>query len=228
MSRLSAIIIASILAATGAASAEPAARTVQVTGTAASRALPDIVVWRVQLSDTHVDMVKAKLISDEKAKAVLAIKKDLGAAADDIQLCQVRISRDTDNIGRFTGYTVSRDITLRMTQMADFDRWLKLLTGATEMELSYSLDSSKTDALMDRARRDALAAAKAKAKLSVELLGGKLGAVQTIRIQSTQSPRQHYGASSGGFGGGADVISGTMAPSAIEVRFTVDVSFAIN
>lgn len=227
MSRFSALSLLLIVAFLPVPSpAEPATRSVNVTGSAASRALPDVVVWRIQLTDMHADMLQAKNKSDAKTKAVMAVRSKLGLSGQDLQLCQVQISRETDRQDRFTGFKVTRDITVRMTDMSRFDHWLSTLAGAAEMELSYSLDSSKVEALTTQARNDALAAAKRKAKLSVEALGGQLGAVQSINVQSTQSPRQHYGANT--HGSGADVISGTLAPSAIEVRFTVAVSFAIN
>lgn len=53
------------------------------------------------------------------------------------------------------------------------------------------------------------------------------GAVQQTVVETTQSPRQHYSANTR-FGSGSEVVRGTLAPSAIEVSFTVKVSFAIN
>ena len=105
------------------------------------------------------------------------------------------------------------------------------LVAASDVEVSYSLESSEYHALRTKTRLDAVKAARKKATEMTELLGGKLG-----RVLRIAEPRESYGSSS--FNNSnfissvprqaePDEAPGTFAPGAIEVKVSIEVAFEI-
>src|SRR5882724_1633429 len=53
-------------------------RSISVSGTAVSHTQPDVIVWTLEISDSDKDMLAAKRSNDQRAKAILGLRKDLG------------------------------------------------------------------------------------------------------------------------------------------------------
>ena len=89
-------------------------RTISVSGTAATRTVPDTIVWRISLNETDKILVDAKNRSDEKMKSVLALVNELDVSTENVQTGRLRISReyDRDERGReldFKHFAVNSD-----------------------------------------------------------------------------------------------------------------------
>lgn len=60
-------------------------RTISVSGTAITRTSPDVIVWTLQISDSDKNMLVAKRSNDERVKAILGLRKDLGLKEGDLE-----------------------------------------------------------------------------------------------------------------------------------------------
>ena len=158
--------------------------------------------------------------------------------ARDIQTGQLRIRRvfERDSHGHetvFKHFAIAREISIKQRDVSRFDRFLTRFVSNAEVELDFSFDSSRRLELREETRLAAVQAARAKAEAMTEALGARLGEVLTIDEV----------ASSGGLWSGsyhtnfdrpdpasrapADLTGGTFAPGAIEVKISVEISFAI-
>jgi len=209
-------------------------RSISVSGTALLKAAPDQVVWHIQLSDFDKDMRKAKQRSDEKVKAVLALRKPLGIGPHDLDTGQLRISREYERgqhgqRGAFKHYRVSRSVTIRQKDLKRFDEYLDKLIASSEMEVSFSFESSQIHKLRADARLKAMAEAKKKAAAMADVVGAKLGKVLVI---NEHSPKRSYFSpmSNAAFSHSAppvDAASDRFVPGAISVQVSVYVMFEL-
>jgi len=217
--------------------AQDAPRSVKVTGTAVAKVKPDTVVWTVSVTNTDANLKLARDANDERVRNVLALRDKLEIDAKDVQTGNLRIQkvfeRDrSGNQGAFRHYSFQRTIVLRQRDTAKFDDVLQNLTGAENVEISYSLESADFHKVRRETRLRAVKVAKEKASEMTSLLGAKLGHVVTI--DETSAGRDSWRgspASNIAFSSGApaqpDDVEGTFAPGSIEIRVSVDIRFAI-
>ena len=210
-------------------------RTVSVTGTVETKVAPDMVVWRISLSDTDVDLSKAKAASDAKVKAIIALREKLGIKDGDLQTGTMSIRKEyhEDDRGRrkdFKHFNVYRSITIRQRDLKRFDEYIDAFVASAEMEVSFGFQSSKIHEVRADTRLEALRIAKNKAKDLAEVGGAKLGKVLTIdehgsnesqrwsnyHMQNAIRPIRNPG---------TDQSSGTFIPGAIDVKVTIYATF---
>ena len=122
-------------------------RTISVSGTAVTNTKPDTIVWRITISDYDREPSRAKESSDEKLKAVLALREALGIKPGDLETGHLRIEReyDRDERGRrtdFKHYAVIRSVTIRQRDLDRFDEYFSKLVSSAEMEVRVSFESS--------------------------------------------------------------------------------------
>ena len=159
--------VAMLLMASGTLLADqtPPPRSISVTGTAVTKIAPDRVVWQIQLTDFDKDMRKAKQSNDAKVEAVLGLRKKLKIAEHNIETGQLSITREYERgqygrRGAFRHYRVSRNVTIRQTDLKRFDEFLDQLVASSEMEISFRFESSRIHDIRAQTRLDALKAAQ--------------------------------------------------------------------
>jgi uncharacterized protein YggE len=235
--RLSWMIVGTLLVAStsaGAAGAQPA-RTISVSGTAVVKTAPDQVVWRIELADFDKDMRRAKQSNDTKVKAVLDLRRKLDIDERDIETGHLSINREYERgqygqQGAFKHYAVRRTVTFRQADLTRFDEFLDELVATSEMEVSFSFESSKIHEVRAETRLKALKAANEKAAAMAGVLGARLGPVLTI---SEHSPDRPFASpmSNAAFVHSpppVDVATDRFVPGAINVQISVYATFELN
>ena len=240
-----AIAVLSILALMPLVSAEKRSeespRTISVSGTAETKMAPDMVIWRIELSDENKILSEAKKQNDEKIESVLSLRKKLGVGEGDVETGSVRVSREYEhdergNRGAFRGFSVRRSVTIRERDLKKFDEFLDSLVLSAEMEVSFNFESSKLQDVRADTRLKAVRIAREKAAAMAEAAGAKLGKVLTIDERPPQ-PRGWLESSGGGFGAAngifvsstpsADLTTDRFVPGALSVQITVYTTFEL-
>lgn len=233
------VIAAALPCGTACADEEAVERKVSVWGTAVTRVVPDIVLWRLTITDTDRNLEKAKSRSDEKLTALLGLREELGVDPKDLQTGQLEISREYDrdrhgNVTSFKHFRVRRGITLRQRDLARFDEYLARFVANADVELDFSFDTSRRLELRHQTRLEAVRIARTKAEAMTGALGARLGDVLTIDESAGSSGWRSFETNFSNTesddrpGAGAeDAVAGTFAPGSIEVRISVHVAFAI-
>jgi uncharacterized protein YggE len=210
-------------------------RHVSVTGTSVARVQPDTVVWHITVKRANRDLAKAQGDCDEGVKKVLAMRAELKLKPEEAQTGYLSIEKvyDRDRAGNqvsFRHFEAVRTIKLRQRDTSQFDAVLARLVDASDVEVSYQLESSDYHKLRAQTRLEAVKAAREKATAMTELLGAKLGRV--LRISEPKEASSHYSiASNSAFvaprQAEPDQAPGTFAPGAIEIRVSIEVDFEI-
>ena len=161
-------------------------RTVTMTGDAVVRTAPDLanVVVRLKHEDASEDVARQAL-SAPTAK-VLQLLAAAGVLPADLRTDEPRLTPkyalsprglQTD---RVIGWTATRTITICVHDLAKLSKLLEQAAAGGAVVDSIVYDTSDLPALKERARQLAARAARAKAVMLVEELGGHLGLPRTI------------------------------------------------
>ncbi len=219
------------------ASADEPTPMVTVTGTAVVRTVPDVIVWKIETEDNDPELAKAKKASDDKLRAILGLREELGIKVEDVQTgyLSVRKIYERDRQGNrreFKHFTVTRKVTIKQRDLKRFDEYLGKLLASAEMEVQFSFESSRYHELRSKTRLQAVSAAKKKAAAMVEALDAKLGKVHTIEEPEPSGYLGQNWASNMAYvnpesPSPEDSAGGTFAPGAIEIKVSVRVAFAI-
>jgi uncharacterized protein YggE len=219
------------------ASAKPE-RTISVMGTALTRAVPDTVVWHITTGAANPSLISAKSESDRKMKSILSTARALGVAPADMQTGYLSVNREYEH-GKFTRsrtfkqFRVAREITIKERDISRFDTFLAKLIEASDMEVHYTLESSKLTEFRDQTRLDAVVTARKKANAMAGALGAELGQVLTITERSLQG--SHLNATTNtvtwndnkGSSYEMEANTTTFAPGTIEVKVSVATVFQL-
>ena len=239
MMRIPAITACLLLLFTTPALAEPDGplRMISVTGTVETQVAPDMVVWRINLSDTHADLSEAKAASDKNVKAIIALRKKLDIAEGDLQTGTMSIRKEyhEDDRGRrldFKQFRVYRSITIRQRDLSRFDEFIDAFVASADLEVSFSYQYSKIHETRAETRLEALKIAKEKAAALAEVGGAKLGKVLTINEHGQgDTHRWHNQFTQNAVvpvrPPGVDQSSATFIPGAIDVKMTVYATFEL-
>lgn len=190
--RLAALALALALAATPAL-ADDALRQITVVGSAEAEAVPDLATITAGV-ETRADTAADALARNSEAMtAVLAALDAAGVVRRDVQTSQLSINpiyepyteggRETQ---RVAGYEAANMVTIRVRDVARLGETVDEVTksGANRI-FGIAFDVSEPGAVLDAARREAVADARARAELFAEAAGVKLGPV--ISIAETQN-----------------------------------------
>jgi hypothetical protein len=224
-----------ILAAPPLVAQDGAGRSISVSGTAETKTAPDLIVWRVNLSDADKNLTTAKVQSDTKVRSVLALRVKLGIGEGDLETGHVSVRREYERDqhgqrGDFKHFVVSRSVTIRQRDLKRFDEILDALVSSAEMEVDFSFESSRIHEVRTETRLRAVRAAKDKAAAMVEAVGAELGRVLTLnehRQGDQWRSRMSNNLSFVDSTPSVDVASETFLPGAIVERITVYASFEI-
>ena len=211
-------------------------RSISVSGTAETHTAPDLVVWRISLTDTGVNLLAAKALSDQKVAAVLALREGLGIAEGDIETGHVSVRREYERgqhgqRGDFKHFAVSRSVTIRQRDLKRFDEFLDALVSSAEMEVNFDYEASRMHEVRAETRIRAVRAARHKAVAMAAVADEKIGRALTIN-EHGQGDRWGGSAVSNTFVAvhsrpSVDTASERSVPGAIPVRVTVYATFEL-
>ncbi|MDP6357972.1 MAG: SIMPL domain-containing protein, partial [Planctomycetota bacterium] len=90
------VLVSNLLVWGPGAAGEPqgTVRSISVTGTVETKTAPDLIVWRVSLTDTGKDLRAAKATNDEKVRSVIALREKLGIEEGDLETGHLSIRRE--------------------------------------------------------------------------------------------------------------------------------------
>ncbi len=223
-------------AATPGALDPPLERTISVTGTAVTHTVPDIVVWHVTTTSEHRDLGRAKEDSDGQMKALLATARELGVEDKDMQTGYLSVAKEYDhdhygNQGAFKQFRVTRQITIKERDTSQFDAFLTGLIRSADMEVRYTLESSRIHEIRAETRLKSVALAREKAQAMASELGANIGDVMLVEEQSDwgYGPMlaNNWSWDDRGDTAAIDATDGTFAPGSIEVRVSVGTTFEL-
>lgn len=169
-----------LLALTVVAVAEPIEHQVTVKGEATVRVPPDFVIIDLAVAVEGADVERLKLEVDDKARRLLEVAARLQIPAADVKSSGVRVSRefetDRNDNDVFKGYSVGRDMEIKLRKIADYELLAQALVDAG-MEQVDSIQVGVDDE--SKLRNPALAAAakdaRSKAAAVSEALGIRIG-----------------------------------------------------
>jgi len=204
-------------------------RHISVAGTAEVLVDPDTATIRIGVDSRNAAARQAVAVNHEAVSRVVAIAKEMGVVADDIQNDYVslrRVTEQTKGVKR-VGFEASETLSIKLHTLERYSELMRALVEAGGNRIdSVDFTSSKVSAQRDTARRMAFQAAKRKAELLAKEASVTLGEVCTV-----QESAGEYG-----WTGGSPVVnvvtkSGSSedynTSGKIAVSATVSVMFAI-
>ena len=179
------------------ASADTAAetpRTITVNGQGEASAAPDMAILSIGVQSEGATAAEALRQNSADMSSAIATLKDLGVEDRDLQTSGLSINPRYDyqsnrNVRRLIGYTASNTLTVKLRDLDNAGGVIDaaVQSGANSIGgISFTFSNPKP--LMDTARRNAVADARAKAELLTEAAGVNLGQVITIQGGHTSSP----------------------------------------
>ena len=176
-------------------------RRITTSGAAEVRVVPSRVVLTFGVETFDPELAVAKRDNDSKASAVIALAKELGVAAKDVQTDYIFVEPvyegyDERRAGKFLHYLVRKTIVVLLRDTTKFENILSgaLERGATHvLRVRFEVDNLKQH--RDKARSDAIRAARDKAQALAGELGAKLGRVMSIQDYGSSDPALYYGSS---------------------------------
>ena len=218
--------------------------TIQVTGTAEINVVPDEVTFSLRVSKSDKNLVTAKAQNDENVGKILALAKRFDIDSKDVKTDFITVAekfdrkkidpRDDEYQNVFAGYTVSKTVVVKLRDINRFEEFFTetIKIGVTQVG-SVNFQSSKLREHKDRARANAIKAAKEKADAMVKEIGQTIGKAVSIEEENVDSGTSRYSNinsnSTMNFGGDGDKDeSVTFAVGTISVKAQVEVKFLLN
>jgi uncharacterized protein len=190
-------LIVALIAARSMAGEEgkPPTRTINVTGTATVKTVPDEVTLSIGVSNTNPALETAKKEVDAAIKKVMAVVKEMQIEARDVQTDRLsmhpQLRYDDDDDAKppvFVGYCVSNQVCIILRDTAKCEELITSLFAAGVNTVDdVSFQTSKLREYRDQARLMAVKLAKEKAALIADEFGMKVGKPITIR-ETAYSP----------------------------------------
>lgn len=237
---LSSLFIIAALASFANAQNYDPRRTINVTGDAEVKVIPDEVVINMAVETNNTDLDKAREENDKKVSSILAMVRKLGVEEKFIQTDYLSVEPRYDYINqyenererRFLGYFMTKSISVTLRDVSKFE---KLIADALKLGTNYvrgiTFQTTELRKHRDQARLMAIRAAKEKATALATELGQKVGKPMYISESSENVPvmyksvRMMQNASwSDGSGGSSDEV---IALGQIEIKASVSVTFEL-
>jgi uncharacterized protein YggE len=187
--------LAVLLAFNPAAADDGMKRFVAVQGSGSVTATPDQAHVNTGIT-TKADTARQALDANNAAMArLMAALKQAGIEEKDIRTSNFNVSPWYEPYVRnrprvIGGYQASNQVRVRVRDLAKLGGILDaVVTAGSNRVNGVQFDIAEPEALMDDARRKAVADAKRRATLYAEAAGAKLGRVVSINEQATHFPR---------------------------------------
>jgi uncharacterized protein YggE len=176
-------------------------RRISSSGSAEVRVVPSRVVLTFGVETFNPELAVAKRDNDSKASAIIALSKELGVAPKDVQTDYIFVEPvyegyDERRAGKFLHFLVRKTVVVLLRDTTKFETILSgaLERGATHvLRVRFEVDNLKQH--RDKARSDAIRAARDKAQALAGELGAKLGRVMSIQDYGSYDPALYYGGS---------------------------------
>jgi len=187
-------------AAVAAEQADPAARSVVMTGTGKASTVPDQLSFTVTVGVTRPDVAEAHDESSRALGRVLAALKKFGVTRKDTQTTglsidpQYRYHQYAEP--EITGYRVSQSMRVTVTELAQAGKAItaSIRAGGNAVRVhGISLGISDRDEVLDQARDLAVTQAREKAEQVAAATGQELGDVVSIKEVRATSPQRQVG-----------------------------------
>jgi uncharacterized protein YggE len=184
---LSILFLTAALSSGGAALAEEALRaTISVTGEGTVTAPPDLATVSLGVTTQGATAAEAMAANSASLAAVLERVKAAGVEARDIQTSTLNLTpnwanTDGSSAPTITGYVAMNVLQVRVRDMAKLGPVLDaaVADGANTLN-GVSFGLQEPDPVMDKARKEAVASAKARAELLTGAAGVSLGRILSI------------------------------------------------
>lgn len=220
---LLALAAALALPAAAATTADTMPSGIAVTGNAAVKAPPDLSRWSFGVQAEGATASAALRATSAAMRKVIAALKEAGVAPRDLQTDQVSLSPKTNKEGAVVGYQAANSVTATIRAIATTGAIVDAAVEAGGTNVSGpSFERSDKVSLYRQALAEALADARAKAKVLADAAGVTLGKATSI-TESGSGPIV--------FAAKADATSGAeevpVEPGETTIDATVAVTFAI-
>ncbi|MFY9969122.1 MAG: SIMPL domain-containing protein [Roseiarcus sp.] len=201
-------------------------RLVEVAGEASISAKPDFARVTLGVTTTGKDASAAMAANAKSVNALIALIKEEGVAAADIQTSSLSISPQFPNAAQgssapqtIIGYVVSDMVTVTARDISRLGALLdKAVNAGANAMYGVSYGENDPGALLDKARPLAVADARRKAEIYANAGGSKIGRLMSLTEQPGAPPVRFAGRAS---------IQSASAPTPIEAgedKLTVSVT----
>ena len=207
---------------------------VSVTGVGEIKVVPDQVMLRMGVETRADKLEDAKRDNDAKMKAMLAVLKQKGIEAKDVQTdylsIQPQYPMDAPGNVRIQpiGYSVRRNATVLLRKVDKFDEVLSALiaSGSNTVD-DIDFRTSKLEDYRQQARLKAIQQAKEKATTLVSAVGSKLGRAYSINEENNVYQPVMYKRAMMAMDSNTESEGATLSPGEITVTTTVPASFVM-
>jgi uncharacterized protein YggE len=189
------LALAAGLAGSPAAFAQEAPlRQITITGDGMVATVPDMAVIDLGVQHEAETAAEALALMSAGMTAVLDLLKAAGIAETDIQTGSLRIDQRWEQASyeetpKLTGYYAATTVTVRVRDLAMLGGVLdQVVSGGVNQMAGLRFDLSEPGPVLQEARRDAVADARAKAELYAEAAGFSLGPVLALSEQGSYGP----------------------------------------
>ena len=179
--------------------ADPSLRTLSMNGHGEVRAAPDVATINAGVTTTAPTAAAALAANSSRMTGVFAALKKLGVAEKNIQTTGFNISPqytngDNNSPRRLTGYQVNNEVSVRLEDVSKVGAGLDALVAAGANQMNgISFDIAAPAPLLEKARADAIADARARAETYARAAGVSLGAIISISEGgASEPPRPMY------------------------------------
>jgi uncharacterized protein len=236
---LSSLLIIGVLATFANAQGYDPRRTINVSGDAEVKVVPDEVIINMAVETNNTDLDKAREENDKKVSSVISMFKKLGIEERFIQTDYLSVeprydysrNYDSERERKFLGYYMTKNISVKLKDVSKFE---KVIADALKLGTNYvrgiNFQTSELRKHRDQARLMAIRAAKEKAVAMAGELGQKIGKPITINENGGNVYPMYKNArmmntmvSDGAEGSSAEVI----ALGEIEIKASVSVTFEL-
>ena len=173
-------------------------RTIAMTGHGEIRATPDMAQVTIGVTATAATAAQAVAANSTRMKGVFAALAKLGVPEKNIQTANFFVSPqytngDNNTPRRLTGYQVNNDVTVRLEDVGKLGGALDALVAAGANQINGVSFSIQNDApLLEKARTQAVADARARAETYAKAAGVSLGPILSISEGGEAPPRPMY------------------------------------
>ena len=173
-------------------------RTLAMTGHGEFRAVPDMAQLTAGVTSNAATAAQALAANSSRMKSVFSALEKLGVPEKNIQTTGFFVSPqytngENNNPRRLTGYQVSNTVSVRLEDVGKLGAALDALVtaGANQMNgISFAIQN--TAPLLETARIQAIADARARAETYAKAAGVSLGAIVSISEGAAETPRPMY------------------------------------
>lgn len=182
-----------------ALAADPVPRTLSMNGHGEVRTAPDVATVNAGVTTSAPTAAAALAANSSRMTGVFAALRKMGVAEKNIQTTGFNISPqytngDNNNPRRLTGYQVNNEVSVRLEDVSKVGAGLDALVAAGANQMNgISFDIAAPAPLLEKARADAIADARARAETYARAAGVTLGAILSISEGAgAEPPRPLY------------------------------------